>query len=219
MTARALRRVTRAPRQRYNSTMRASVLVASLFVVGCSRESSAPPAPAPSAPPPPVAQSTRPAAAPTQLITPGKGISWVSLGAGLAIVERELGPCTRMKQDGKHRVCFYPHRGVEIALVDNDVTRVSVHRGGRAVPAKELADLTFTAFAGATVDGVRPGMTKVDAEAKLGPPKASTKPVGDAATPDGARRIAVLEYAGMALEVEMVGGELLVGAIHVPKGP
>lgn len=197
-----------------------AVLVALLFATGCSRESSSPPAPsaAPTPAPPPATTSAK-AAAPTQLITPGKGISSVSLGTGLAALERELGPCTKMKQDGKNRVCFYPHRGVEVALSDNDVTRVSVHRGGRAVPAKDLADLTFTAFPGATVDGIKPGMTKVDAEAKLGPPKASGRPAGDAASKDGVRRIAVLEYPGMALEVEMVGGELLVGAIHVPKGP
>ncbi|MCC6646817.1 MAG: hypothetical protein IT374_14735 [Polyangiaceae bacterium] len=201
--------------------MRAALLLALCSLVGCSRESSAPPSAAATATPShaPAPASTRPAVAPGQLITPGKGVTSAQLGAGLSIVERELGPCTKMHQDGKRRVCFYPHRGLEIALVDNDVTRVSAHRGGRTVPDKELADLTFTQFPGATAEGVRPGMTKVDAEAKLGPPRASDKPKGDVPAKDGARRIAVLEYPGLALEVEMVHGELIVGAIHVPKGP
>lgn len=196
--------------------MRHVAVLLILSAAGCSRESSQAAAPAASTATPTTTASAKPAA-PTSLIVPGKGTTAVSLGAALAIVERELGPCTKMKQDGKKRVCFYPHKGLEIGLVDNEVTRVSVHRGGRSVPSKELADLTFAAFPGATVEGVKPGMTKVDAEAKLGPPKASGKPTGDLVGKDGARKIAVLDYPGMSLEVEMLGPDLVVGAIHIPK--
>ena len=196
------------------------VAVLVVLFAGCSRESSPASDPAPAATATATATATASAkpSAPTQLITPSKGIGPITIGMALAAVERELGPCTTMKQDGKKRVCFYPHRGLEVALVDNDVTRVAAHRGGRAVPGKDFVDLTFTGFAGATVEGVKPGMTKVDAEAKLGPPKSSGRPAGEAVSKDGVRRVAVLDYPGLSLEVEMAGAELVIGAIHVPKG-
>lgn len=199
--------------------MRHVAVLLTLLAAGCSRESSSGPASSATAPTAtaPATTSAKVTAAPAVLITPGKGIGPVTLGMSLAILERELGPCTKMKLDGKKRVCFYPHRGLDVGLVDNEVTRVAAHRGGRAVPSKEYADVTFAASAAATPEGVKPGMTKVDAESKLGPPKASGRPAGDAVGKDGVRRIAILEYPGMALDVEMVGTELVVGAIHVPK--
>jgi hypothetical protein len=118
-------------------------------------------------------------------------------------------PCEFKTDDA----CRYVARGVEFSLKDGVVSRIHIHRRGRATLPEPR---TFGIFNGTTPDGLAFFMLPTAVEEFLGKPL-STEP---APAPNPWTMVSVARYKGIDIEFDRIeNGKVVVGGMILTPDP
>lgn len=111
--------------------------------------------------------------------------------------------------DKSETVCRYVDRGAEFQFVNDKLTRIVIHRGGRAAPDGKV----WGVFNGGIPPDLRFGMIIPAVQQFLGPPK-SVKAGNEGADKETTEQHV---YEGMVLEYDTLpAGRVILGGVRIP---